>query len=189
MKDFNSSKDFHKVGYTYAFFWWGLFTLYCMAHQIDRFLIYRTRRLRSQGKVMPEPFSILGCLSRPFNSLERVIEIPFVTTWMPIKHILGVTFFVIINIIWACLAPFHLAPGKTFNNTLTIGLMDRRLAYIGMVNWSFVFILGSRNTVVTRMSGLSFEGLIPFHRWLARIGFVEYIPHFVWRMYVYGFSL
>ena len=182
MKEFNSSKDFHKVGYTYAFFWWALFTLYCMAHQIDRFLIYRTRRLRSQGKVMPEPFSILGCLSRPFNSLEHVIEIPFVTTWMPIKHIIGVTLFVIINVIWACLAPFHLAPNKTWANSLTIGLMDRRLAYIGMVNWSFVFILGSRNTVVTRMSGLSFEGLIPFHRWLARIGFLEYIPHFVWRM-------
>ncbi|KAI8146817.1 ferric reductase like transmembrane component-domain-containing protein [Fennellomyces sp. T-0311] len=180
----NTSKDFHKVGYTYAFFWWGLFAIYCIAYQIDRFLVYRARRQRSKGNNDAKAFSIFSLLEplRPFG--EHVIKIPFVTTWMPVKHIVGVSLFCIINVIWIVLAPFKLADGKSFADTMSIGLMDRRAAYVGMVNWSLVFVLGSRNTVVTRMSGMTFEGLIPFHRWIARVGFAEYMPHFVWRIIV-----
>ncbi|KAI9247489.1 ferric reductase like transmembrane component-domain-containing protein [Phascolomyces articulosus] len=185
--ELNTAKDFHKVGYTYAFFWWGLFTFYCLAYQLDRLLVYRARRLRSQGKITKEndnvPFSILGFVGGPFKRIgDHVIQIPFITTWMPIKHIIGVSLFCIINALWILFAPFKLAPDKTWGDTMIIKLMDRRGAYVGMVNWSFVFVLGSRNTVVTRMSGMTFEGLIPFHRWLARIGFCEFVPHFVWRI-------
>ncbi|KAI9490520.1 ferric reductase like transmembrane component-domain-containing protein [Zychaea mexicana] len=182
----NTSKDFHKVGYTYAFFWWGLFALYCIAYQIDRFLVYRARLQLSQGKPVSKPFSLFALLN-PLKPLgDYVTQIPFVTTWMPVKHIIGVSLFSIINVLWILFAPFKLVDGKTWADVMSIGLMDRRAAYVGMVNWSFVFILGSRNNVVTRMSGMTFEGLVPFHRWLARIGFAEYMPHFVWRI-IHGY--
>ncbi|KAG1047472.1 hypothetical protein G6F42_029103 [Rhizopus arrhizus] len=63
-----------------------------------------------------------------------------------------------------------------------IGQMDRRAAFVGMANWGFVFFLAQRNSLLPKMSGLTFEELIPFHRIVARIGLAEFMPHFVWRM-------
>ena len=64
----------------------------------------------------------------------------------------------------------------------SISIFDRRAAFVGMVNWGFVFFLAQRNSILPKMSGLTFEELIPFHRWVARIGLAEFIPHFVYRM-------
>jgi len=64
----------------------------------------------------------------------------------------------------------------------TVDEMDGRAAYVATANFSFVIVLGSRNTMMTKMSGLSFEQLVPYHRWLAKIGFAEIITHVVWRM-------
>ncbi|CEP08820.1 hypothetical protein [Parasitella parasitica] len=65
-----------------------------------------------------------------------------------------------------------------------IGQMDRRAAFVGMANWGFVFFLAQRNSLLPKMSGLTFEELIPFHRIVARIGLAEFMPHFVWRIIV-----
>lgn len=180
----NTQKDFHKAGYTYAFFWWGLFTIYCLVYQVDRFLLYRTRRQRLCSKEKNGGHFTIRSLFSFLQPLNRVIYIPCVTSLIPIKHVLGAFLFIVINLIFVFFAPFKLDPEVPYWQLQSVGLMDRRAAYIGMVNWSFVFVLGSRNTVVTRMSGLTFEALIPFHRWIARIGLAEFIMHWVWRMYV-----
>ncbi|KAF7730286.1 ferric/cupric-chelate reductase [Apophysomyces ossiformis] len=171
--------NFHHAGYSYAMFCWGLFSIYCIGYQLNRVYVYWVRRQRIHDKdAYVKPLPWVG-LMKP---LERVVKIPFVTELIPVKHILGVSFFTIINLIWIIFAPFKFDPSYTSFEMPRVGLMDRRAAFIANVNWGFVFILGSRNNIVTHMSGLSFEELVPFHRWLARIGLAEYITHFVYRM-------
>ncbi|KAG0166102.1 hypothetical protein DFQ28_002768 [Apophysomyces sp. BC1034] len=173
------TSNFHIAGYSYALFWWGVFSVYCIGYQLNRLYIYHVRRQRihDQDKyVKPLPWVTL------LRPLERVVKIPFVTQLIPIKHILGVTFFIFVNLIWIFFAPFQFSPEYDAYEVPRVGLMDRRAAFIANINWGYVFILGSRNNIVTHMSGLSFEELVPFHRWLARIGLAEYITHFVYRM-------
>ncbi|KAI9319342.1 ferric reductase like transmembrane component-domain-containing protein [Dichotomocladium elegans] len=180
-----TTSGFHHVGYSYAFMCWGAFAVYCIMVQIDRFLLYRARqkRIASNGAIQYKPFSVFSIFS-PFAKIgEYNVKIPFVTNLIKLKHIVGMFFFCAINVVWIIAAPFTLAEGRTFT-VQSIGLVDRRAAFVGMVNWSFVFVLGSRNNIVSRMSGLSFEELIPFHRWIARVGLAEYIPHFIWRIIV-----
>lgn len=115
--------------------------------------------------------------------LDKVVAIPFITGMIELKHIIGVSLFVIINLLFIFFAPFQLSPDFDSYSLTSIGIFDRRAAFIGMVNWGFVFMLASRNSVLSAMSGFTFEQMIPFHRWIARIGLMEFIPHFVWRMY------
>jgi hypothetical protein len=189
MKDPRTTSNFHIAGYSYAFFWWGLFTLYCLGHQFNRWRIYlhRRRQLQLQKK---NGIADLGATvfdpslpwERWLRPLDRVVSIPGVTEMIAIKHIVGVSLFIAINLIWIFFAPFKWSDGFTSYQLAAIGMFDRRAAFIGMVNWAFVFMLASRNSLLSAMSGFTFEQMIPYHRWLARIGLLEFMPHFVWRM-------
>lgn len=178
-----TTSQFFIIGIEYAFFWWGLFALYCIGYQLNRIRVYRIRRKRLNTKaeilVPPLPGAKL------FHRLDYCVPIPFVTEMFPLKHIIGLTLFSIINVLFIVLGPFAFADGgfKT-NPAPSVGLMDRRAAFVGMINWGFIFFLAQRNSIVAKMSGLTFEELIPFHRILARIGLAEFFPHFIWRMYV-----
>ncbi|ORY93472.1 ferric reductase like transmembrane component-domain-containing protein [Syncephalastrum racemosum] len=172
-------------GYSYAFFCWGFFALYCIGHQIGRLLRFLARRELLLGKSgtatkLHHRYSRIGLPA----FMEHVIRIPFVTSMIPIKHIIGVFVLMCLNVLFCFFGAWKYDIGITSFPTPDISYYDLRGAYLGMVNWGFVFVLGSRNTIVTRMSGMTFESLIPFHRWLARIGFCEFVPHFVWRLYM-----
>ncbi|KAI7898381.1 ferric reductase like transmembrane component-domain-containing protein [Cokeromyces recurvatus] len=174
-----TTSQFHQAGMAYTFFFWGLFTIYCIGYQLNRLRIYYVRKSRINGKednvVKDLP------LSKYWKSLDYMVRIPWVTNLMAIKHVLGITLFIIINLIFLFFAPF------TFNKAYEIppiGLFDRRAAFIGMANWGFVFFLAQRNSLLPKISGLTFEELIPFHRIISRIGLAEYFPHFIWRMIV-----
>ncbi|KAI9468893.1 MAG: ferric reductase like transmembrane component-domain-containing protein [Benjaminiella poitrasii] len=174
-----TTSQFFIAGLAYTFFFWGIFTIYCIGYQLNRIRIYYIRESRINGKednvVKELPFE------RYWKSLDYMVRIPWVTNLMSIKHILGISLFTILNLIFLFFAPF------TFSGPYeipSIGLFDRRAAFIGMANWGFVFFLAQRNSLLPKISGLTFEELIPFHRIIARIGFAEYMPHFVWRMIV-----
>ncbi|CAO3627638.1 unnamed protein product [Cunninghamella echinulata] len=188
MKELRTTSNFHIAGYSYAFFWWGIFTLYCIGHQYKQVRIYWHRRQKLKNRDEPpstkfNSFDPTLPWERWLRPLDKVVAIPFVTEMIEIKHIIGVSLFVIVNLLFIFFAPFQLSPGYDSYVLESIGLFDRRAAFIGMVNWGFVFLLASRNSMLSAMCGFTFEQMIPFHRWLARIGFLEFIPHFVWRMY------
>jgi hypothetical protein len=175
-----TTSNFFVTGYLYFLFFWLVFAVYCIGYQLNKLRVYFIRRKRiidQDAVVRPLP---LSHLAKPFN---YVIRIPFVTEMIPVKHVIGLFVFIGFNMIFAFLAPFKFTEGMPYT-VPAIGQMDRRLAYIGMVNWGFVFFLAQRNTILTRMSGFTFEEMIPYHRWIARIGLCEFLPHFVWRMYV-----
>ncbi|KAI8368779.1 ferric reductase like transmembrane component-domain-containing protein [Blakeslea trispora] len=173
---------FFIAGMTYAFFWWALFALYCIAYQLNRLRIYYVRKSRLNGKDDNVVTDLPG--TQWFHRLDYVVRIPYVTGMMPLKHVIGVSLFVIINMLFILFSPFkfempyYLAP---------VGIFDRRAAFVAMVNWGFVFFLAQRNSLLPKMSGLTFEELIPFHRIIARVGLAEFIPHFVWRM-IHGYD-
>lgn len=174
-----TTSNFFICGISYAFFWWGLFALYCIGHQINRIRVYLTRQKRIAGNdaVIVKPLVHWKFISY----FEMVVRIPFVTEMIPVKHIIGIFIFTIINLLFIFFAPFKMQDG--FGYILpSIAIFDRRAAFVGMVNWGFVFFLAQRNSILPKMSGLSVEELLPFHRWIARIGLAEFIPHFVWRM-------
>ncbi|KAI9497036.1 ferric reductase like transmembrane component-domain-containing protein [Zychaea mexicana] len=191
---FVRKSDFNKAAYSYALFSWTLFFGYCVAYQISRIYLYRTRKQRIQNDRRgmnaddddddndikdDKPDNNL-----PLNGLfNTYVRIPWLTNMIPVKHVLGVSLFFITNVIFCFFAPFVLAPYVPEYEVPIPALMDRRCVYIGMVNWSFVIVLGLRNNIVTRMSGLTFEALVPFHRWVARIGLLEFIPHIVYRLW------
>ncbi|KAI8342919.1 ferric reductase like transmembrane component-domain-containing protein [Chlamydoabsidia padenii] len=181
-----TTSTYHIAGYSYAFFWWGLFTLYCIGHQINRWRIYLHRRKQLEAQKKNQPIDTVFDPTLPWQRwlrpLDRVVAIPFVTEMIAIKHILGVSLFIAINLVWVFFAPFQWDPEYSSYYLEAIGKFDRRGAFIGMVNWGFVFMLASRNSLLSSMSGFTFEQMIPYHRWLARIGLLEFIPHFVWRM-------
>ncbi|KAI8336185.1 ferric reductase like transmembrane component-domain-containing protein [Chlamydoabsidia padenii] len=178
-----TSSNFHIAGYSYAFFWWGLFTLYCLGHQFNRWRIYLHRKKQlSNNKDEHSSFDPSLPWERWLRPLDRVVSIPWVTEMIAIKHIVGVFLFTVINMIWILFAPFKWNDEFSSYQLSTIGIFDRRAAFIGMVNWAFVFMLASRNSLLSAMSGFTFEQMIPYHRWLARIGLLEFIPHFVYRM-------
>ncbi|KAI9274521.1 ferric reductase like transmembrane component-domain-containing protein [Phascolomyces articulosus] len=187
---FLNTSDFNKAGYSYALFCWSLFFGYCLIYQINRIIIYQTRKRRIQSGGKDDyndnnKKSISNNNNRftLFKFYNSYVRIPWLTNLIPVKHVLGVTVFFIINILFCFCAPFVLASYVPHYEVPPLGMMDRRMAYVGMVNWSFTIVLGLRNNVVTRMSGLTFEALIPFHRWVARIGFVEYLPHILFRLW------
>ncbi|KAI7893164.1 ferric reductase like transmembrane component-domain-containing protein [Mucor mucedo] len=173
-----TTSNFFQCGLAYAFFWWALFALYCVGYQINKLRVYMTRQQRIDGKdktlrpVMHSKF---------LSSFNMVIRIPFVTEMIAVKHILGMTFFTFINIIFMFYAPFAINPEVGYK-VPAIGQFDRRAAFVAMVNWGFVFFLAQRNSLLPKMSGLTVEELLPYHRWIARVGLAEFMPHFVWRI-------
>jgi hypothetical protein len=170
---------FFICGISYAFFWWGLFALYCIAYQLNRIRVYHIRKQRIAGNNTKVVTDFPG--SKLLAYFDFVVRIPFVTEIIPVKHVIGVFVFVIINLLFIFFAPFKMQ--DEFGYILpAISTFDRRAVLVGMVNWGFVFFLAQRNSILPKMSGLTFEELIPFHRIVARIGLLEFIPHFVWRM-------
>ncbi|ORZ24275.1 ferric reductase like transmembrane component-domain-containing protein [Absidia repens] len=190
--ELKTTSTYHIAGYSYAFFWWGLFTLYCIGHQFNRWRLFLHRRKQLQLSKKQDGNSALPIDDSSFDPtlpwerwlrpLDRVVSIPWVTDMIAIKHIVGLSLFISINLIWVFFAPFKWDPAYSTYQLEVIGKFDRRGAFIGMVNWGFVFMLASRNSLLSSMSGFTFEQMIPYHRWLARIGLLEFIPHFVWRM-------
>ncbi|KAI7865067.1 ferric reductase like transmembrane component-domain-containing protein [Spinellus fusiger] len=173
----NTASQFHIMAYPYAMLCWGVFSIYCILNQASRLYTYWIRKQRIHGH---EKDLIVMPWTRFLNPLERLIEIPLVTGPVPIKHVLGIIFFMGVNVIFLIFSPFvYTSDGFAM---APINILDRRAAYLGMVNWDFVILLGTRNTILSHMAGLSYEELLPFHRWLARIGLAEFVLHFVWRM-------
>ncbi|KAI8371293.1 ferric reductase like transmembrane component-domain-containing protein, partial [Choanephora cucurbitarum] len=168
---------FFITGIAYAFFWWAVFAVYCIGYQLNRLRVYYVRKSRLDGKDDNVVVDLPG--ARWFHRLDYVVRIPYVTEMMPLKHVIGITLFVLINFLFVFFAPFSM--DKSYY-IAAVGIFDRRAAFMGMVNWGFVFFLAQRNSLLPKMSGLTFEELIPFHRIIARIGLLEFVPHFVWRM-------
>lgn len=165
-------------GLAYAFFWWALFALYCVGYQLNKLRVYKTRKQRIDGSNK----TLRPVMHSKFLSyFNMVIRIPFVTEMIAVKHIVGMTVFIAINLIFMFFAPFAFNPDVGYA-VPAIGQFDRRAAFVGMVNWGFVFFLAQRNSILPKMSGLTMEELLPYHRWIARVGLAEFIPHFVWRM-------
>ncbi|RCH83366.1 hypothetical protein CU098_006803, partial [Rhizopus stolonifer] len=175
--DIRTTSVFYVCGISYAFFWWALFAIYCVFYQINRLRVYYVRKSRINGKDDNVVQNLPG--TRWLHRFDHVVRIPFVTEMMPVKHVIGISLFIIINLLFIFFAPFAMTGPYTLT---TIGIFDRRAAFVGMVNWGFVFFLAQRNSVLPKMSGLTFEELIPYHRIIARVGLAEFIPHFVWRM-------
>ncbi|KAL0086073.1 ferric reductase like transmembrane component-domain-containing protein [Phycomyces blakesleeanus] len=169
--------NFHSCGYSYAILCWGLFTLYCIWFQATRLYSYWLRQQRIKG-IDRQPFVMPG--TSLYKKCDFLVRIPFVTNLIAAKHIVGVFILCVVNVLWSLWAPF------VYNDAgwvlPAVGLMDRRLAFIAMVNWDFAIIFGTRNNIITHMSGLTYESLIPFHRWLGRLGLAEYVLHVVWRI-------
>jgi hypothetical protein len=169
--------NFWILGMAYAFFWWSLFIIYCLCYQLNRIRIYYIRKKRITENKEDNPIvdiSLPG--AKLWRRLDHVVRIPYVTEMIPIKHILGVTAFTLINLYFTMFAyPYEPDPYLP-------SVMDRRAAFTGMVDWGLVFFFAQRNSFIPKISGLTFEELIPFHRMVARIGFLNFIPHLVYRL-------
>ncbi|KAH8549071.1 ferric reductase like transmembrane component-domain-containing protein [Umbelopsis sp. PMI_123] len=180
ISQFRPTSNFHQAGYTYALVIWGLFLLYCIIYQFKRLRTYFARyKAIKTGR--PQPYHP-GAFTRAIHRLEYTVRLPVIGDYMAVKHLCILSFILIWNTICILFAPFTLSSdGYMFP---AVSQMDRRAAYVAVVNFSLVIIFGSRNTIITKMSGISFEQLIPYHRWLAKLGFAEMITHFVWRIMV-----
>lgn len=184
------TSDFHKAGYLYLLFCWTLFLVYCLYYQTDQFLktcfLRRRRRqlqrIVSSRKIDSTCMTPMDTFSDLFRPLEYTLTVPYVATMISIKHLICMTLFIIINALFVLYGPFTLHPYYKHYSLPPWGLLDRRASYVGMVNWSFAIVLGTRNSLLTRMSGLTFEALIPFHRWVSRVGLVEMLLHSFYRM-------
>ncbi|KAI9264357.1 hypothetical protein BDA99DRAFT_481594 [Phascolomyces articulosus] len=188
--DLHLFTDFHKAGYLYLLCSWAVFLSYCALYQTDQFIkIWRRRQRRRKrqyhkqddddddGKIRT-PLEIINDFLRP---LEHTISIPYVATMISLKHFISMTLFCIINIIFCYFAPFKLHPEVERYEVPITGILDRRMAYVCMANWSFAIVLGTRNSIITNLCGMTFEQLIPFHRWVARIGMAETALHIFYR--------
>ncbi|KAI9474848.1 hypothetical protein BDB00DRAFT_860216 [Zychaea mexicana] len=199
--------DFHKAGYLYLLCCWAAFLSYCVLYQTDQFIRIwvrrrsrRRNRYRKRRKLLVDdvgrdgdkdddsddddddkiitPLQIINDFLRP---LEYTVTIPYVATMISLKHLIGMTLFSIINVIFCYFAPFKLHPEVKEYEWPIAGIIDRRGAYVCMANWSFAIALGTRNSIITSMCGMTFEQLIPFHRWVARVGLAETFFHIVYR--------
>ncbi|KAG2185656.1 hypothetical protein INT44_002449, partial [Umbelopsis vinacea] len=177
---FRPTSNFHQAGYTYALIMWGLFLVYCILYQVGKCRTYWTR-YKALKTGLPQPYHP-GFVARALHKLEYTIRLPVVGDYMAVKHLSILSFILVLNTITILFAPFTF--GSDGYMLPAVSQMDRRAAYVACVNFSFVIIFGSRNTMITKMSGISFEQLIPYHRWLAKLGFAEMITHIVWRIMV-----
>ncbi|OBZ86182.1 Ferric reduction oxidase 7, chloroplastic [Choanephora cucurbitarum] len=167
--------NFWILGMAYAFFCWSIFIAYCIYYQVSRLSIYRSRSRRINGK---EDSSILEPHKfRLLHRLNHVVRIPYTTELISVKQIVGTILFGLINLYFIFFVyPYEFAPYH-------VAILDRRAAFIGMVDWSLVFFFAQRNSLLPKICGLTFEELMPFHRIFARIGFLTFIPHFIYRVY------
>ncbi|GAB5593516.1 hypothetical protein Unana1_08416 [Umbelopsis nana] len=111
-------------------------------------------------------------MARLIHRLDYTVRLPLVGDYMTVKHLSILGFILVLNTIFILFAPFTVtADGFMLP---AVGQMDRRAAYVAVVNFSFVIVFGSRNTLIPKMSGLSFEQMIPYHRWLAKLGMVAF---------------
>lgn len=119
-------------------FWLGLFVLYCIAYHLNRYRVYRIRKQRAAGndaKVVADlPAHDL------FAYFNLVVRIPFVTELIPVKRIIGVSVFVIMNLIFIFFVPLKTQADGHGYVLATISIFDRRSVYVGVVNWGFVFV-------------------------------------------------
>lgn len=167
------------MGYMYTVFFWALFMLYCIFYQLNKLRVYHIRKQRIAGNDTKVVTDLPG--TKFFAKLDRVVRIPYCTEMISIKDIIGVSLFVFVNAIFSLFAPFSYVKGEEFVLAAS-GYMDRRVSFIGMANWGFVFFLAQRNSLLTMLCGWTVEELLPMHRIIARIGLLEFIPHFVLRM-------
>ncbi|KAI7891507.1 uncharacterized protein EV154DRAFT_507637 [Mucor mucedo] len=167
------------VGYMYTVFFWALFMLYCIFYQLNKLRVYHIRKQRIAGNDTKVVTDLPG--TKFFAKLDRVVRIPYCTEMISIKDIIGVSLFVFVNAIFSLFAPFSYVKGEEFVLAAS-GYMDRRVSFIGMANWGFVFFLAQRNSLLTMLCGWTVEELLPMHRIIARIGLLEFIPHFVLRI-------
>ncbi|KAG2183748.1 hypothetical protein INT43_006759 [Umbelopsis isabellina] len=180
VSNFRPTSNFHQASYTYALLMWAWFLIYCGYYQAGRIYTYVSRR-KALKTGLPQPYRP-GFLARALHKLEYTVHLPVQGDYMAVKHLLILSIIIVINALFILFAPFtYTSDGVVIP---AVGQMDRRAAYVACANFSFVIVLGSRNTLLTKMSGLSFEQLIPFHRWLAKLGFAEMITHIVWRIMV-----
>ncbi|KAI8643016.1 hypothetical protein BD408DRAFT_343239 [Parasitella parasitica] len=166
--------NFWQLGMAYAFFWWSLFIVYCICYQLNRIRVYniRKRRLSDTQDVVTE---LPG--AKFWRKLDRVIRIPYVTEMISIKIILATTIFSLINlysIFW--LIPYEPDPYHP-------AVIDRRAAFLSMVDWGFVFFFAQRNSILPKLCGWTLEELIPYHRIISRVGFLNLMPHVIYRCY------
>ncbi|KAI8975477.1 ferric reductase like transmembrane component-domain-containing protein [Mycotypha africana] len=178
-----TDSNFWMCGMAYAFFWWICFIVYCLYYQLNRIRIYyiRKRRLKGENVVVAD---LPG--AKFLHSFDFVVRIPFVTEMIPVKDILGVLIFCVIDIFFLLfVAPYDTNPNQKVIAfvSMPVSILDRRSAFLGLVNWSFVFFLAQRNSCLPKLSGLTFEELIPFHRIFARVGYANFLPHFIYRIY------
>jgi hypothetical protein len=161
------------VGMGYTIFWYILFAIYCIHYQYTQIRIYMTRKHRIETQ---DDTILHKHTHSPFNCLNKVVRIPWATEMISIRLIIFTIFFTLANFYFAIFfvaytpAPYH------------PGIIDRRAAFTGMVDWSIVFFLVQRNSFIPKISGLSFEELIPLHRIIARIGTLNFVPHLIYRM-------
>ncbi|KAI8145897.1 hypothetical protein BJV82DRAFT_535250 [Fennellomyces sp. T-0311] len=182
--------DFHKAGYSYLLFCWVVFLLYCLLYQTDQLLkTWARQRRRRNGKRrrtgndkeyrdITTPLDMINDLLRP---LEHTVTVPYIATMISLKHLLGMTLFSLINFVFCYFAPFKLHPEVESYEFPILGVLDRRAVYVCQANWSFAIILATRNNILTSLCGLTFEELVPIHRWVARVGLAETILHSVYR--------
>lgn len=162
---------------SYAFFWWSLFILYCLCYQLNKIRVYYIRKKRiTDNKDNDTILDVSLPGAKLWRSLDYMVRIPYVTEMISLKHIFGVIAFTLINLGFTMFA-FPYEPGPYL-----FPVVDRRAAFTGMVDWGLVFFFAQRNSFIPKMSGLTFEELIPFHRMVARIGFLNFIPHLVYRL-------
>lgn len=175
-----TTSQYFLVGYSYAIFWWGIFTIYCIGYQLNRIRIYSIRKKRLVGNDDSVVADLPG--HGLMNHLEYTVRIPFVTDMISIKTILCVSFFTVQNLLFIFFAPFKLEDDIPYYTVPDITYFDRRAAFVGLANFGLVFFLAQRNSILPKLSGMTFEELIPYHRIIARIGVAELLPHFIWRM-------
>lgn len=180
MQYFKPTSNFHQAGFTYAMAMWACFLVYCIIYQWQKSRTYLARR-KALKTGLPQPYRP-GAIAKMIHKLEYTVRLPLVGDYMAVKHLSILGVILVLNTIFILFAPFTISSDGFM--LPAVSQMDRRAAYVAVVNFSFVILFGSRNTIVTKMSGLSFEQLIPYHRWLAKLGFAEMITHIVWRMQV-----
>ncbi|KAI9478115.1 MAG: ferric reductase like transmembrane component-domain-containing protein [Benjaminiella poitrasii] len=174
---FRSWTNFWMLGMAYAFFLWSLFVTYCLSYQINRVRIYFFRRKRLLSNDNDDNYDLIPGTTNLFHRLDCVVRIPFITEMIPLKHIIATTLFSVVNLYFVLfVCPYEPAP-------YNIAIMDRRATFTGMVDLSIVFFFAQRNSFLPKISGLTYEELLPFHRIIARIGFLNFVPHLVYRVW------
>lgn len=170
-----SWSNFWMCGMGYASFWYTVFAVYCLYYQYRKIQIYKLRRKRIQ---MKDDTLLLNTKPSSLHYLNKVIQIPYTSEMISIQLVLFTILFSLVNFYFAV----FFCPYEEYR--YHPGVIDRRAAFTGMVDWSIVFFMIQRNSILPTMCGLSFEELIPHHRIISRIGIINFLPHLIYRMYV-----